>query len=100
MPQPQDDLARQLRAAVLGSDHAQATRLAAEYTQAVCREWERMPAAERATSGIPRQSRELLTWARDVTIMQHAMAGQHLDALEIAHRYMRARTDYLKSAAL
>jgi hypothetical protein len=90
----QDALARELRAAVLGSDHAQAHRVAGQYAQAVASDWTRMTASERASSGIPKQATELLTWAREITIMQHAMSGQHLSALEMAHRYLAARATY------
>jgi hypothetical protein len=93
-------LARELRAAVLGSDHTQAAGLAEQYTAAVSRQWALMSPAERASSGLPQQSRELLTWARDVAIMQHAMAAMHLSAIEKAHRYLAARAHYLRSAAL
>ncbi|HTC32567.1 MAG TPA: hypothetical protein VK724_04300 [Bryobacteraceae bacterium] len=105
MPQQQADLrhdalARELRAAVLGNEHERAARLATQYTQEVARQWTLMPAAERAASSLPKQSRELLTWARDVAIMHHAMAGQHLEAIGMANRYLAARANYLKSAAL
>ncbi len=95
-----DLLARELRAAVLGSDHNRATRLAEQYTAALSREWGRMPQTERASSGLPRQARELLTWAREMTLMQHAMAGQHLAAIQKANRYLTARANYLRSATL
>ena len=93
-------LARELRGAVLGNDHVQAARLAEQYTAAVSRQWELMSPGERASSSLPKQSRELLTWARDVAIMQHAMAAMHLSAIEKAHRYLNARVHYLRSAAL
>jgi hypothetical protein len=105
MPRPladssQEDLARELRAAVLGSDHNQAARLAEQYTQELTRQWALMSKAERDASGLPKQSRELLTWARDVAIMQHAMAATHLAAIDKANRYLTARANYLRSAAL
>jgi hypothetical protein len=100
MPRPLDDVARDFRAAVIVGEHAQAARMAEEYTQALRAAWERMPASERAASGIPQKSCELLAWAMDVTAMHHKMAGQHLDALETAHRYLSARSNYLESAAL
>ncbi len=100
MPQPLDNLAREFRAAVLGSDHNRATRLAEQYAQEVSRQWTHMSAAERASSGLPKQSSELLTWARDVAIMQHAMAATHLSAIDKANRYLAARANYLQSASL
>jgi len=105
MPHPQadlphDDLARELRAAVLGSDHAKAARVSEQYTVALGRQWALMSETERATSGIPKQAVELLTWAREVTIMHHAMAAQHLSAIEKANRYLTARANYLRTAAI
>ena len=97
---PHDALARELRAAVLGSDHLQASHLAEQYAEAVARHWTLLSASERATSGLPKQATELLTWAREVTIMQHAMASNHLSALEMAHRYLSARANYIQSAVL
>lgn len=96
----QNELARELRAAVLGGDHEKAARLAEQYTAALSRRWSTMSEAERATSGIPKQSVELLTWAREMAIMQHAIAGQHLSAIQKANRYLTARANYLRSAAL
>jgi hypothetical protein len=58
-----------------------------------------MPEAERTSSGIPKQARELLAWARDMAIMQHALARTHLSAIEKAHRYLTARANYLRSSA-
>jgi hypothetical protein len=103
MQKPQADLAhhqlaRELRAAVLGNDHQQAVRLAEQYTAALDQQWARMSPAERASSGIPKQARELITWARNVTIMQYAMAASHLSAIEKANRYLTARANYLRTA--
>jgi len=95
-----DNLARQLRAAVLASDHEKATRLTVEYSAALQEHWRILSAAERAVSPIPKQSRELLTWVREMTILQQALAAQHLAALEKASRYQTARALYLRSAAL
>jgi hypothetical protein len=105
MPQPldnpaQSELASQFRAAVLGGEHNQAAHLAEQYTQEISRQWALMSPAERASSGLPKQSSELLTWARDVTVMQHAIAATHLSAIDKANRYLAARANYLRSAAL
>jgi hypothetical protein len=100
MPKALVDLASELRAAVLGNEHDRAGRLAEQYTQEVARQWTLMSEAERVSSPLPKQSRELLTWARDVAIMHHAMAAQHLAAIGMANRYLTARANYLKSAAL
>ena len=100
MPQPPDNLASQLRASVLASDHETATRLTVEYTQALSEYWMSLSAEERAASPIPKQSLELLDWARKVTIMHHAMADQHLAAIQKANRYLTARANYLRTAAI
>ncbi len=105
MPQPldktaPDDLARELRAAVLGSDHTKAARLSVEYTAAVQRHWTALSNGERAASSLPKLSIELLTWAREITLMQQAMAARHLSDVETACRQLTARALYLQTAAL
>jgi hypothetical protein len=100
MPQTPDDLARELRAAVLASDHEKAMRVTAEYAAALREHWMPLSAQERAASPLPKQSLELLAWAREMTIMQQALAAQHLAAVENASRYQTARARYLRSAAL
>ena len=99
MPQPPDNLALELRAAALASDHEEAARLAAEYTEALSEYWTLLSDEERATSPIPKQSIELLNWVREMTIMQHALATEHLSIVENASRYQTARALYLRSAA-
>ena len=97
---PQSDkLACELRAAVLAENHEKAERLAAQYTDAVHLSWILLPAGERAVSPLPKQSLELLTWVREMTIMQQALAAQHLAVVEKASRYQMARALYLRSAA-
>jgi hypothetical protein len=100
MPQPQDNLAHQLRSAVLAGHHEDATRLTLEYTAAVQRHWSTLPDREKAASPIPKQSLELLNWVRDMALIQQAMAAQHLAVVEQAARYQTARALYLGSAAL
>ena len=97
MPQAPDSLERELRAAVLANDHEKATRLTVEYTAALREHWEALTARERAASPLPKQSLELLAWAREMTIMQQALAAQHLAAVERASRYQTARVLYLRS---
>jgi hypothetical protein len=98
---PQSDkLACDLRAAVLAGNHEKAERLAVQYTEAVHQRWMLLPAGERAASSLPKQSLELLTWVREMTIMQQAIAAQHLAVVEKASRYQTARALYLRSAAL
>ena len=100
MPQPQDNLARDLRAAVLANDHEKATRLTVEYTAAVREHWSALSLPERAASPLPKQSLELFAWVREMTILQQALAAQHLAAVEKASRYQAVRALYLRSAAL
>ena len=99
MPEPLDNLARELRSAVLASDHEKATRLTVEYTEALGRQWTALSREQRAASPLPRQSRELLNWVRKMTLMQQAMAAANLSAVEKASRQLTARALYLQSAA-
>jgi len=100
MPQAPDNLARGLRAAVLANDHEKATRLTVEYAAALREHWSALSLAERAASPLPKQSLELLTWVREMTILQEALAARHLAVVEKASRYQTARALYLRSAAL
>jgi hypothetical protein len=97
---PADQLACQLRAAVLGVDHEKAARLSAEYTAAVRDQWIQLSAEQRAVSPLPQQSIELLAWVREMALMQHAMAAGHLAMVEGAGRRLAARALYLQTAAL
>jgi hypothetical protein len=99
MPEPLDNLARELRSAVQASDHEKATRLIAEYTEALGQHWTALSGNQRAASPLPQQSRELLNWVRKMTLMQQAMAAVKLSAVEKASRQLTARALYLQSAA-
>ena len=87
MPQPLDELAREFRAAVLAGDHTLAGRLASEYAQALSHVWEALGEPERAASPLPAQANELLTWAREMTVVQRAMTAEHVAILDKAIRY-------------
>jgi hypothetical protein len=100
MPRTLDQVARELRAAVLGTYHEKATRLSAEYTEAVREHWMLLSTFERAASSLPKQSLDLLTWVRDMTLMQQGMAALQLSAVEKANRQITARSLYLQFAAL
>lgn len=100
MPQALDNIASRLRAAVLQSDHNNARRLTAEYTHAVRRCWEALSPAERTRSELPKLSIELLTWVRQMTLLQQAIAAQHLAIAEKVGRYQKARAVYVRAAAL
>ena len=93
-------MARELRAAVLRSDHEKAARLTIEYSAALGRYWALLSPQERAASPWPKQSRELLAWVREMTLMQQAMAAEHLSMVERASRQLTARALYLQLAAL
>ena len=100
MLQPPDNLALELRAAVLAGNHQKANRLTVEYSTALREQWATMSPEERTASPLPKQSLELLTWVRDMTIVQQALANQHLALVAKANRYQTARALYLRSAAL
>jgi hypothetical protein len=100
MPRTPDDVARELRAAVLGTDHEKARRLTEEYTAAVRQHWMLLSTVERAASSMPKQSIELLTWVREMTLMQQGMAALHLSDVEKASRQLMARSLYLQLATL
>jgi hypothetical protein len=89
-----------LRAAVLAGNHEKAERAVAQYAESVKKYWMVLPPAERAVSPLPRQSIELLTWAREMTLMQQAMAAEHLSMAERASRSLTARARYLQLSAL
>jgi hypothetical protein len=95
-----DSLARELRVAVLANDHEEATRRTTEYSQALSQYWMLLSDAERAASPLPKQSLELLSWVRDMTVMQHALAAEHLSILERASRNQSARALYFQTATL
>ena len=95
-----DDVARELRAAVLAADHEKVARLTVEYARAVAAYWMSLDPKARDASAVPKQSLELLTWVREMALMQQAMAAQQLAVLERASRYETARSHYLRSAAL
>ena len=90
MPHPLDNIAQQFRSAVLASDHTLADRLASEYAQAASELWQSLSDSERESSALPEQTRELLTWARGMTIVQRAMLAEQLAILEKASRYRQA----------
>jgi hypothetical protein len=87
MSQALDKISVELRTALLGGDHVLADRLVNEYAQAAREIWESLPDAERATSALPQQARELLAWAQEMTVVRRAMAGAQLAVVEKAARY-------------
>jgi hypothetical protein len=91
MSQALHNISRELRSALLGGDHVLANRLVSEYTDALRELWERMPESDRAASSIPQQTRELLTWAHDMTVVRRAIDAAQLAVVEKAGRYNAAR---------
>ena len=87
MPVPLDKLSQQFRSAVLAGDHLGAEQLALQYIEALREMWASLPPRERGASLVPKQAQELLTWARDVTIVQRALTQEQLAILEKACRY-------------
>jgi hypothetical protein len=95
-----DNLARDLRAATLGSDHETAARLSVAYSTALRQHWSTLSSEQRAASSLPKRSIELLNWVRDMTLMQHAIAAEHLSLAQRASRALAARALYLETSAL
>ncbi len=91
MPPPLDKLAGELRSAVLAGDHALTNRIVPEYAEALARHWEMLTPSERATSSLPGLTRELLGWARGMTIVQRAIAAEQLAAVQRTRRYHEER---------
>ena len=82
---------------MLAGDHSQAERLVQDYTEALRELWLALPESERAASAVPEQARELLEWAREMTLVQRALAAQHLAIVETASRYESAPRDQSSS---
>ncbi len=100
MPLLLDNLSQQFRAAVLAGDHFGAEQLALQYVEALRELWESLSERERAASLVPKQARELLGWARDVTTVQRALTQEQLAILEKAGRYQTAVGQESRSAAI
>lgn len=100
MPQPPDNIARELREAALTNDYENAQRLTNEYASAVRQHWALLSPGERAASNLPKHSLDLLSWVRSVTLTQQAIDAQHLALFEKAARYRTARARYIQAASL
>lgn len=87
MPERLDNIALEFRSAVLGGDHATAAQRLAEYARAAAEHWKTLTNEERAKSELPVQARELLSWARGMTIVQRVITAEQLAILEKASRY-------------
>jgi hypothetical protein len=82
-----DSASRELRAAVIAADHAGAELAVSHYVETLRLVWEVMPEQERRASVLPARARELLAWARGMTIIQRALTADQLGILEKASRY-------------
>jgi hypothetical protein len=91
MSQALDRLSRELRSAVLAGDHMLTERLVLEYAVAVQQVWESLAESDRGASPLPNTVRELLTWARGMTVVQRAIASEQLAVVEKAVRYKSSR---------
>jgi len=100
MPAPLDKLSRELRAAILAGDHALANRIAPKYAEAVREFWDTVPASDRAGSTVPRVARELLTWARGMTIVQRAIAADELGVVQRTKRYNQERLERVRTSSI
>jgi len=85
-----DKIAHKFRSAILAGGHADAARISTEYVEALRHAWDALDAEERVVSELPKQSRELLDWARAVTITQHILAAEQLAIVEKIIRYRPA----------
>jgi|HubBroStandDraft_3_1064219.scaffolds.fasta_scaffold11243_4 hypothetical protein len=92
MSQALDKISLDLRSAVLGGEHVRAAQLAAEYTRALQQIWETLPLGERAASPLPKQARELLGWAKKMTMVQRALAAGQMVIAHKARSYNAARS--------
>jgi primase-polymerase (primpol)-like protein len=92
MPPALHKIARELRSALLGGDQVRANQLVSEYAAAMREFWDSLPESDRVSSATPRQAAELLTWARDMTVVRRAMAAEQLGVVEKASRYRAAKT--------
>jgi len=87
MPQTLDDLSLKFRSAVMAGDHALAGRLVEEYTVVLREVWMSLREEERAQSDLVDTAAELMGWARDLTVVQRALAAEQLAVIEKANHY-------------
>jgi hypothetical protein len=90
MSQALHKISLELRSALLGGDQVLANRLVVEYADAVRKLWESLSETERSASSIPREAGELLTWAKEMTVVRRAMAAAQLTVVQKASRYSAA----------
>lgn len=87
------------RSAILASDHELAGQLATEYALALRELWELLPENERATSPVPQDSAELLTWAQRMTLVHRAIAKEHLAVIAKASHYQAGNSPTVQLSA-
>ncbi len=83
-------ISRELRSAVLAADQVRIGQLAAQYISAFEHVWLSLPQSEREVSQLPQQVRELMAWAREMTIIQRSLNALQLTIVEKAIRYQPA----------
>ena len=91
-----DKVSKDLRSAVIAGDHRRAAGLAVEYTSVVKQVWESFSDAERTASTLPVTSRELFSWVREMTMVQRALAADHLVFLQKIKRYRQANQGHAR----
>lgn len=89
MPAPLDNIALEFRSAVLAGEHALAMQRVAEYAGAAAAHWQMLSEEERAASELPTRARELLSWARGMTIVQRVITAEQLEQLAILEKASR-----------
>ena len=85
---------RELKAAIIGGDHAQAEQAVTGYVEALQHYWESLAGTERDSSPVPARARELLTWAREMTLIQRSLTADQLTVLQKASRYQGPASPY------
>ena len=75
---------------MIATDHARAARALDRFVEALREHWQSLPEGVRATSGIPSRTRELMTWTREMTLIQRNLAADQLNVVQKASRYHSA----------
>jgi len=75
---------------VIAADHARAARALDRFVEALREHWQSLPEGERTVSGIPSRTGELMTWTREMTLIQRNLAADQLNVLQKVSRYHSA----------
>ena len=68
-------------------DHVRAENAVRRYVEAVQDRWQSLSEQERAGSQIPARTRELLGWARQMTLLQRNLARDQHGVIQKASHY-------------